>query len=269
MHRFFVPADWLRGAQVTVTGSLVHQMRRVLRLHVGEHVILFDNSGWETEVELTALNEEVVEATVKRKALGTGEPRTKITIFQSLLKGDHLSYVLEKCTEIGAVEFVPIVAERCIVGDVDQAAERVKRWQRIIVEAAEQSHRSKLPVLRPALLLVNALESVSGRGVSVIPWEEEHTTTLAAVLASHTTVAPVAPGETGRSKRKSEGTPPPRRPFAINIFIGPEGGFTLGEIAIARQYGVTPVTLGPRVLRAETAGLVTATIILHEMGDMQ
>ena len=268
MHRFFVPAEWLRGTQIVVTGPLVHQMRRVLRLRAGEHVIFLDNSGWETEAELISLDDEAVAAAVKRKALGTSEPRTKITVFQSLLKGDRLSNVLEKCTEIGAVEFVPIVAERCIVGDVDQAADRSKRWQRILVEAAEQSRRSKLPVLRPALLLVNALESIGGRGVSVIPWEDEHSMTLATVLSSHT-ITQAAPVEPARGKRKTEGAPPPRRPFAVNVFIGPEGGFTQGEIAIARQYGVTPVTLGPRVLRAETAGLVAATIILQEMGDLQ
>ncbi len=267
MHRFFVPAEWLSGGNVTVSGPLVHQMRRVLRLRAGDHVLFLDNSGWEAEAEIVSLDEQVLQATMQHRRLGTGEPRTKITLYQSLLKGDRFDYVLQKCTEIGVVEFVPVVSERCIVGDVDQASERVRRWMRIVTEAAEQASRSRLPVLRPATLLANALEAVSGRGLSLIPWEEEHATTVSMLLAKNT-VTPAPPPEPEQPRRKKESPPAPRRPFTINVFIGPEGGFAAGEIAVARQYGVQPVTLGPRVLRAETAGLVTATIILHELADM-
>lgn len=267
MHRFFVPADWLAGGTVTVTGPLVHQMRRVLRLRVGERVVFLDNSGWEVEAEISALDEKAVQAAVQSKQLGAGEPRTKITLYQSLLKGERFDYVLQKCTEIGVVEFVPVISERCIVGDVDQASERFRRWQRIITEAAEQAYRSRLPALRPPALLSTALEAASSRGLTIIAWEEEHATTLASVLAAHT-VTP-APPEPPAGKRKKAVTPDPRRPFGINLFIGPEGGYGAGEIAVARQYGAVPVTLGRRLLRAETAGLVVATIILHELGDMQ
>jgi 16S rRNA (uracil1498-N3)-methyltransferase len=264
MHRFFVPAETLKGGAVSVSGPVANQMRKVLRLRPGEHIILLDNSGWEVEAEIVALDDTTLQATVLHKRLGTGEPRTKITLYQSLLKGDHLSEVLQKCTEIGVVEFVPVVAERCIVGDVDQASERVHRWERIICEAAEQSQRSKLPVLRPAALLTIALEAAKGRGLSMIPWEEEHTATVRSVLASH----PAPAARPASPKTDKAGASGARRPFALNIFIGPEGGFTSNEIAVARQHGIMPVTLGPRILRADTAGLVAAAIILHELGDM-
>jgi 16S rRNA (uracil1498-N3)-methyltransferase len=267
MHRFFVPSEWLSGGNVTVSGPLVHQFRRVLRLRAGEHVVFLDNSGWEAEAEIVALEDESVRAVVLRKTLGASEPRTKITLYQSLLKSDRFDYVLQKCTEIGIVEFAPVVSERCIVGDVGQASERVRRWQRIITEAAEQAHRSKLPSLRPAALLSTALEAVKGKGLSLVPWEDEHSMTIRSALASHT-ITPAPPLETTGSRRKKDVVPLPRRPFAINLFVGPEGGFAPGEIAVARQYGAIPVTLGPRILRAETAGLAAATIVLHEMGDM-
>ena len=266
MHRFFVPAEWLAGGNVTVSGPLVHQIRKVLRLRAGEHVMFLDNSGWEAEAELTNLADESVHAVVRRKTLGMGEPRTKITLYQSLLKGDHVAQVFEQCTQIGVVEFVPIVTERCIIGDVDQSSERAKRWQRIITESAEQSHRSKLPVLRSAVLFSNGLEAVGNRGLSFIPWEEERTTTLHSVLASSVPAAP--PPDPRRPKGRQDAAPAPRRPFSINVFVGPEGGFTAGEIAVARHYGAIPVTLGARILRADTAGLVAASIILHELGDM-
>ncbi len=268
MHRFFVPSEWLAGGDVTVSGALVHQMRRVLRLHPGEHVVFLDNSGWESEAELVSIDEQSARAKVCRKTLGTAEPRTKITLYQSLLKGDHFELVLEKCTEVGVVEFVPVLSERCIVGDVDKASDRFRRWQSVITEAAEQSHRSKLPVMRPVSLLANALESCNGRVLTLIPWEEEGATTVRSVLVSNTTVVPPPVASTTRIKPKREAAPAPHRPFAVSIFIGPEGGFTASEIAIARQYNAIPVTLGPRILRADTAGLVAATIILHEFGDM-
>ena len=267
MHRFFVPAEWMTGGAVTVSGPLVHQIRRVLRLRAGEHVTFLDNSGWEAEAEIVAIDEQLVRCTVLTRKLGIGEPRTKITLYQSLLKGDRFDLVLQKCTELGVVEFVPVVSERCIVGDVDQASDRFRRWQRIIVEAAEQAQRSRLPVLRPAALLANALEGVISRGLSLVPWEGEHATTLGSALASSIVIPPPAP-EKPTSRKRRDVTPQPRRPFAINLFVGPEGGFAPGEIAIARHYGAIPVTLGPRILRAETAGIAAATIVLHEMGDM-
>lgn len=275
MHRFFVPADWVTSSAVAVGSPVAQQIRRVLRLRAGEHVMLLDNSGWEMEAELTVVDDAKVEATIRRRSLGAGEPRTKITLFQALLKGDHFSDVLKQCTQIGVVEFVPIVSERCIVGDVDQASERVRRWQRVVVEAAEQSHRCKLPALRPVTLLANALESVAMHGLALIPWEEERLTSLSALLRQKTLPPAVPPAMPTASepaaaarRRKPTLAASPRRPFSVNIFIGPEGGFTSNEIAIARHYGVVPVTLGPRVLRAETAGLVAATVALHELGDM-
>ena len=267
MHRFFVPADWLTGGNVTVSGALVHQMRRVLRLRAGEPVIFLDNSGWEVEAEILSLDDQTVEAVVRRKGLGTGEPRTKITLYQSLLKGDHFSQVLDQCTQLGVVEFIPVVSERCIVADAGEASARYNRWQRIILEAAEQSHRSKLPIVRPAVLLAAVLESAKGRGLSLMPWEDEHTATVKAALAPPPLPSPAPSPEAGKGRRDRQ-TPRPRRPFAINLFMGPEGGFTSTEVAIARQYGVIPVTLGPRILRAETAGPVAAAIILYELGDM-
>jgi len=265
MQRFFVPADWLGTGNVTVTGPLVHRMRDVLRMRVGERVTFLDNSGWEYEAELTSVGHDAVEAVVRRKSLGVGEPRTKITLYQSLLKGDHFAFVLQKCTELGVVEFVPVVSERCIVGDANEASARFHRWQRIILEAAEQSHRAKFPVLRPATLLRAAFQRVTGKGLSLIPWEEEKTTTVRAALSGG--ASPPA-GGLGKKAEADGQRGLPRRPFAINVFIGPEGGFTPAEIASAINYGLVPVTLGPRILRAETAGLVTAAVVLYELGDL-
>jgi 16S rRNA (uracil1498-N3)-methyltransferase len=247
MQRFFVPADWLEEADVTITGPLVHQLRNVLRLGRGDRVILLDNSGWEHEVEIADVSSQRIEAHVVHKSLATAEPRTKITLYQALLKLNKFEWVLQKGTELGLVGFMPVITERCIIGSLEDVSKtKIERWYRILMEAAEQSGRGRLPTLRPTAMFPNACEDAARGGLTLIPWEEEKERSLRSVL------------------RGAE-----RPPFSINLFIGPEGGFTLAELAQAQRYGAIPITLGPRILRAETAGLVAASAILHELGDLE
>jgi 16S rRNA (uracil1498-N3)-methyltransferase len=222
-------------------------LRNVLRLKPGAHVILLDNSGWEHETELTHVSSQRVEGRVVHKSVATGEPRTKITLYQSLLKLSKFELVLQKNTELGIVGFVPMITERCIIGSLEDISNtKTERWWRILIEAAEQSRRGRLPTLRPAVMFPTACEDSARGGLSLIPWEEEKERSLRSVL------------------RATE-----RPPFSINLFVGPEGGFTPQELAQAQRYGAIPITLGPRILRAETAGLVTAAAILHEFGDLE
>jgi 16S rRNA (uracil1498-N3)-methyltransferase len=252
MHRFFVPPSWVQGNSVTVTGPQAHQIERVLRMRPGDVVLVLDNSGWEIETRLLSVARDRVEGEVLHRRLAGGEPRTKISLYQGVLKSKGFELVLQKGTELGVVEFVPIIADRCVVSDLDAVEKRRRRWEWIIQEAAEQSHRGRKPVLRPAVLFRQACEEARHLGgLSLIPWEGESDVALREVLRA----AP--PG--GEQKGA---------PFALNLFIGPEGGFTADEIAVARRYGLLPVTLGPRILRAETAGLAATAAILYELGDM-
>ncbi|MFQ6000622.1 MAG: RsmE family RNA methyltransferase [Anaerolineae bacterium] len=252
LHRFFIPPEWLQGEGVEITGPLTHQIRNVLRLKPGDRVILLDNSGWEYQVELGEVSRERVAGHIRQKSLATSEPRTKITLYQSLLRARAFESVLQKCTEVGVVAFVPVVAARCIISSLEDIGEKkLERWRRIILEAAEQSRRGRLPVLRPALLLRQAWQEASRGGLTIVPWEGAGP-------------GMPAPDESLRSVLK--GVQP--TPFSVNLFIGPEGGFTPQEIDQGQRYGGAPVTLGPRILRAETAGLVAASAILYELGDM-
>ncbi|MFQ5886813.1 MAG: RsmE family RNA methyltransferase [Anaerolineae bacterium] len=253
LHRFFIPPEWLQGEGVEITGPLTHQMRNVLRLKPGDRVILLDNSGWEYQVELGEVSRERVAGQILQKSLVASEPRTKITLYQSVLRGRAFESVLQKCTEVGVVAFVPVVAARCIISSLEDIREnKLERWRRITLEAAEQSRRGRLPVLRPALLLRQAWQEASGGGLTIVPWEE---------------AGPGMPAQRNKSLRSLlRGAEP--TPFSVNLFIGPEGGFTPQEIEQGERYGAVPVTLGPRILRAETAGLVAASVILCELGDM-
>jgi len=243
MHRFFLPADWLSEDTVAITGKLVHQLRHVLRLGAGDHITVLNNSGWEYEVELQKVGSSKVEGRVIGKSPAVKEPRTKITLYQALLKGSNFEFVLQKCTEIGVAGFVPVICERCVAGEPD--GKRLSRWKNIITEAAEQSRRGKLPILHDPVNFTQACRSASG--ISLLPWEGEKAQSIGDVL---------------RVYHQTEKIP------KFSIFIGPEGGFSSHEVDIAQSSGVEPVSLGPRILRAETAGLVTAAVILYEFGEM-
>jgi len=246
MHRFFIPLEWIGEEGVILGEPVSHQICHVLRLRPGDHLLVLDNSGWAWAVELRGVGSEQVVGQVVRRMLAQGEPRTQITLYQGVLKGRRFEFTLQKGTELGIVEFVPLISDRAIIADLGDVDRKRIRWKRIIQEAAEQSGRGRLPHLEPAVLFSRACERAQQQGgLALIPWEGERSLSLRSVL-------------TGQEKR----------PFVVSLFIGPEGGFTADEVELARRYGIRPVTLGPRVLRAETAGLVAATAILYELRDL-
>jgi len=247
MHRFFIPPEWIGEEGVILGDPVAHQIRNVLRMRPGDHILVLDNSGWAREVELREVGLEQVVGEVVRRMLAQGEPRTKITLYQGVLKGRRFEFALQKGTELGIVEFVPLISDRAIIADVGDVDKRRARWKRIVQEAAEQSGRGRLPNLEPAMLFPRACERAQQQGgLGLIPWEGERGLSLRAVLAERQ-----------------------RKPFIVSLLVGSEGGFTAQEVELARRYGIQPVTLGPRILRAETAGLVATTAILYELGDLE
>ena len=255
-QRFFVHPDWIRQGAVQITGPLVHQMRNVLRMRPGDQFVVLDNSGWEYQAELEDIDAAMASAHILQKRLAIGEPRTKIRLYQGLLKGRHFEWVLQKCTEIGIVEFVPVISDRCLISSLDDiSSDKMQRWQRIILEAAEQSHRGRLPRLHQPVLFSQACDQIRQAGLGMMLWESETKSALKDILQ-----ASFVAGRTTKGR--------PRRPFSISMLIGPEGGFTQEEADLAQQYGLRTITMGARILRAETAGLVAATAILYEMDDL-
>lgn len=242
MHRFFLPEDSFAPGAVVITGELVHQLRHVLRQKAGDHIIALDNSGWEYEVELRKIDSSHAEGEVINKALAAGEPETRVTLYQALLKASNFGVVLQKCTEVGVSGFVPIITERCVARAPE--SKRLRRWHDIIREAAEQSRRGKLPLLHNVMKFEEACKSI--RGLPLLPWE----------------------GEKVRGIREVLKNPKTRNAPEVSILIGPEGGFSSSEVELARSCGIVPVSLGRRILRAETAGLVAAAVTLYELDDL-
>jgi 16S rRNA (uracil1498-N3)-methyltransferase len=170
-----------------------------------------------------------------------------------MIRAPKLEVVLQKCTELGVVAFVPVYCQRSVVGQADEMSPaKIERWDRIVVEAAEQSGRGKLPVIQPAVQFAQACESA--RGLSLMLWEGERDLRLREALKPTTDVRPARGGG--------------GRPFSVNLFVGPEGGFTDDEVERARSAGIVAVTCGPRVLRAETASIAATSAILFALGDL-
>ncbi|MCL4459797.1 MAG: 16S rRNA (uracil(1498)-N(3))-methyltransferase [Chloroflexi bacterium] len=267
MHRFFVSPQVFNRATAVITGPLVHQIVDVLRLGMGDRLLLLDNSGWQYQVVIKSVSPEQIIGSVEKKSLVTSEPRTKITVFQGLLRTNRFEFALQKCTEIGVVAFVPIICERSIIAEVREVSElKMGRWQRIIVEAAEQARRGKIPVLHPPMLFAQACKQA--RGISLLAWESQEALSIKAALheLSSDRIWEAMHREGAKDDQHS-----PRKiewPFSVNLFIGPEGGFSAAEVEKARSYNIKPVSLGLRILRAETAAIVAASLILYETGDI-
>ncbi len=311
MHRFFVAPELLTdpglapargtlsGGQVTTTFSsqeqagdvvahtggagsnlvplpkeIAHQVRDVLRLNVGERLILLDNSGDEVVAAVTRSSKAGVEVHLLERRPGKREPGVRIVLCQGLLKSARFEWVLEKGTELGVSVFAPILCRRSMAGLEDAGPSKQQRWQRIIQEAAEQSGRSRLPELLPIRPLMHALNDIPPGALAIMPWEEEHNRTLYDILNSAASITHVGAGEvlSGEGTLASpsaevlsgEGESPTHPSPTVVLFIGPEGGLMAEEVALAQRHGVQVVSLGSRILRAETAALAAVASVMYE-----
>ena len=242
MHRFFVPPDVLQSTSVVFPTETAHQISAVLHLRVGQQVVLLDNSGLEFVVELLAVGNKVVLGKIVAVRPSDGEPEAKVTLYLALTQREKFEWALQKCTEVGAAGFVPVITARSLVQTAVEARTKYDRWQKILQEAAEQSGRGLVPVLGEPLRFGQALAHArQNADICLIPWENEKNVRLRSALSSA--------GEKAK----------------IAVFIGPEGGFTAEEITLACQTGAVTVTLGKRILRMETAAAVATAIILDTL----
>jgi 16S rRNA (uracil1498-N3)-methyltransferase len=243
--RVFVPPGSIADGVVTFDAATAHQLRNVLRLRPGAQVTVLDDSGMAYQVTLERLGREATTGRVEAGQRAETEPQVRVTVYQSLLKGDRFEWVLQKGTELGVTRFVPVFAERTVVRGAAWVGKRRDRLERIIRQAAEQSHRGRLPVLAPALSFEEACtQSVAAHDLALLPAVAAGSEPLAATLQANSEAERVA------------------------LLVGPEGGFAPGEVAYAERCGLRVVTLGPRILRAETAGIVAPALVLYTLGEM-
>ncbi|MGI6679049.1 MAG: 16S rRNA (uracil(1498)-N(3))-methyltransferase [Dehalobacterium sp.] len=246
MHRFFVAPDQIREKYITITGGDVHHINRVLRLNVGDQIIITDGEGWEYLTQITSQSLQLVEARILEGAVSSQEPPIDVFLLQGIPKGEKMELLIQKCTEIGMKKLIPIQMKRSIVKlSSEKEEKRRERWQRVATEAAKQSQRAVIPPIMPVCDLASALQQLPPGTTLIMPWEEETHTGLKACFSSW----PAIPGP-------------------IALLIGPEGGISSEEAQLAMEWGAHKISLGPRILRTETAGMVALSIILYELGDL-
>jgi 16S rRNA (uracil1498-N3)-methyltransferase len=239
LHRFFLPPESITEDRVTFPTDLSRQIQLVLRLVTGDRVLVLDGTGMEMLVQLDEVRGSAAGSIVERRR-NRAEPSTSVALYQGLLKAAKLELVLQKCTEVGVSEITPVSTARAVVTDLNLS--RLRRFENIVREAAEQSRRGRLPRIGQPLRYREALYQAAARGPVIILWEEE--------TSAHLRDIQLEP---------DAGT--------YSLFVGPEGGFTTEEAMLARQAGCQLATLGQRILRAETAAIVGAAILLERLGQ--
>lgn len=244
MARFFVPQAAIKGKNVIITGPDVKHITRVLRLEPGDFISVITDGR-----EYTAVIKEAEAREVRCEITGeetvNSESPLEIHLYQGLPKGEKMELIIQKSTELGVFQIVPVICDRSIVKlDRKKAQEKQQRWQRVAEEAAKQSRRTGVPIVTEPVDFREAVGLVND-GPGIVPWEQEAAQGIKRVLL------PLR----GKTKK-------------IAIFIGPEGGLTSGEIELAKAQGIIPVSLGSRILRTETAGIAAAAIVQYELGDL-
>ncbi len=247
MNRFFVESMADAAEKVTISDKEdVKHIKKVLRLASGDQIEVCNGKDEEYLVEICAFDDEGVVCRVIEKHKIQRESEVELTLFQSLPKGQKMELIVQKMTELGVKSIVPVVAKRSIVKIKDKKSgkQKIDRWQKIMDEAAKQSKRGILPVISEVINFDAIKDELSLYDLVLIPHVLEGRDSIKSVL-----------GKNKDAKR-------------VAVMIGPEGGFDPSEVEKALEWGAQPISLGPRILRTETAGIMCGSIVMYELGDV-
>jgi 16S rRNA (uracil1498-N3)-methyltransferase len=251
LHRFFVtgalPASAAAQVTLSLSGTDIHHLHRVLRLVPGDRIVVVDPAGSEAEATLVEVSAAGVTADVDEPVRRPPHPR--VVLVPAISRRERMELVVQKATELGVSEIWPLVTERCVVRlDEQRSGRRGERLRLIAQEAAKQSQRSDVPPIREPMT-IGAFVAEAGRfDVVLVPWEEASSGGLGIGAALE------AAGATAD--------------VSVAVVIGPEGGLTEGEVAALEAGGGIVVTLGETVLRTETAGIVAVALTEYELGAL-
>lgn len=276
MHRFFVEPGLLAEKTgpfteedvISLPRELAHQVRDVLRLDITEAIILLDNSGDEVLAVVATKSKARVEVRLLERRPGKSEPSVRIILCQGLLKSARFEWILEKGTELGVTAFAPVLCRRSMAGLEDAGPAKLQRWRHIIQEATEQCGRARLPELLPIRPLIHALNDITSGALALMPWEEaQNDLSLreALVYSEWAGTRVDTFSATDQTDQPDSARLPEDQRVTVILFIGPEGGLMPEEVKLAQRHGVQIVTLGPRILRAETAALATVANVMYEL----
>lgn len=243
MHRFFIEPFQIEDGKIYVEGTDVNHIKNVLRMKPGEQVMISDGEGNQYLCALESLEAKRVWFRIVDTWRENRELSSKIYLFQGLPKSDKMELIIQKATELGVYELIPVVTGRTVVRlDEKKAEKKLTRWNAIAEAASKQSGRSRIPCVREVMTFSEALAYAEELDVLLIPYEKAE-----GMEATRRAIEEIRPGQ------------------SVGIFIGPEGGFEEAEVQQAMSRGAKPVTLGRRILRTETAGFVVLSILLYHL----
>ena len=267
MPQFFLPPQALKDKTFRLSGPEAYHITKVLRYQAGQTLVLFDGKGGRFEAVIRAIEADGSVRGVLTGTLHGSEERqpVRIRLHQGLLKSSHWDWVLEKGTELGVSAFIPVTTPRTVV--ILHEAERVKtkaeRWARVVMAAAKQCGTERLPeigepvefreAIKAATLRPEGAPADGPRSLTLLAWEA-----LGGVTACETVRLSLREADQARG----------REAITVNLFIGPEGGFTEEEVELAESLGAVVFGLGPRTLRAETAALAAISLVQYEFGSL-
>lgn len=244
MNRFFVSSEQIEDENIIIKGEDVKHIKDVLRLKINDKIeVVCDNIVYTSEI--ITINKNEVTLNIIGTRTGDNEPPIDIYLYQGLPKSSKMDFIIQKATEIGVKEIYPIITNRTIVKITNnkKAKNKINRWNKICTEAAKQSKRDNIPKVNGILRFNEMIKLLANKENILVPYEEEENNGIKNIL-----------NEIENKK--------------IHLIIGPEGGFQKEEILKIKSVGGKIVSLGPRILRTETAGLVAMTILMYEFGDM-
>ena len=243
MPKFFIPKDAVQGSFIYLTGENAAHAR-VLRLKAGDLVDVCDGNGMDYACTVTDCTADRLTLTVCATAASDAEPRVRCSIYMAFAKADKFEHVVQKATELGASEIIAFPSSRCVSRpDEKSLGKKVERWQKIADAAAGQCGRGRIPQVLAMSSFREALERAATADLPLIPYENEHARSLRQALGA-------CEFET------------------VSIVTGPEGGFSEEEVALAQQHGLQSCTLGPRILRCETAPLCALSAVMFASGAL-
>lgn len=253
MRRFFTEPENITGDSALIYEDAAH-ITRVLRMKIGDSVLIFDGSGKEYTAELCEVSDKCCRAKILSVAESVLEPRTRVTIYQSLPKSGKMEEIIQKSVELGAYSIVPVAADRCVtkLDGGKRQTEKLKRWNKVAVSAAKQCGRGILPTVQPPMTFKAAVDKMKQDGLALMPYEvlgHGGVSNLKEVLTRF---------KTEHNAEKAE----------IGIIIGPEGGFSDSEAEYAESLGINFVGLGNRILRTETVSCAMLGMVMYELGEI-
>jgi len=243
MTRFFVNRDNVGVGSIIIDDpGDVHHIRDVLRMKTGDEIVVSDSDTWEYRCSISAVGRTSVDAGILDKQKFAGEPDVRITLFQGMPKKDKLELIVQKATELGAAEIVPVFTGRTVVARRENFGKKIERLEKIALSAAKQCGRGKAPRIDPGMDLKEMPEVLKRFQVIIFPYENEDSRTIKEAL-------------------RGIG----RKPDEMAVIIGPEGGFAEEEALLLKNAGAESVTLGNTILRTETAGIAALAMCMYEL----